>query len=59
MAKVSLKKTTRQNKIQILIALAHNPKKCVIIMTHSKEVATFADGIYNLRNGQLTLLKTK
>lgn len=59
MAKVSLKKTTRQNKIQILIALAHNSKKCVLIMTHSKEVAAFADVIYNFKKGQLTLLKNK
>lgn len=50
---------TEQKIMQILIALAHNSKKCVIIVTHSKEVAAFADVIYNLKNGQLTLLKNK
>ena len=40
--------------MQILIDLAHNSEKCVIIVTHSKEVAAYADIVYNLQNGKLT-----
>ena len=45
---------TEQMVMQILIDLAHNSEKCVIIVTHSKEVAAYADIVYNLQNGKLT-----
>ena len=45
---------TEQKVMQILIDLAHNAKKCVIIVTHSKEVSNYADIVYNLQNGKLT-----
>lgn len=45
---------TEQKVMQILIDLAHNSEKCVIIVTHSKEVAAYADIVYNLQNGKLT-----
>ena len=45
---------TEQKVMQILIDLAHNSEKCVIIVTHSKEVAAYADIVYNLQNGTLT-----
>lgn len=45
---------TEQKVMQILINLAHISKKCVIIVTHSKEVANYADIVYNLQNGKLT-----
>lgn len=44
---------TEQKVMQILIDLAHNSEKCVIIVTHSKEVAAYADIVYNLQNGKL------
>lgn len=46
---------TEQKIMQILIDLAHNSKKCVIVVTHSKEVSAYADIVYNLQNGKLTL----
>lgn len=45
---------TEQKVMQILIDLAHNSEKCVIIVTHSNEVAAYADIVYNLQNGKLT-----
>lgn len=45
---------TEQKVMQILIDLAHNSKKCVIVVTHSKEVASYADVVYNLQNGKLS-----
>ena len=45
---------TEQKVMQILIDLAHNSEKCEIIVTHSKEVAAYADIVYNLQNGKLT-----
>ncbi len=45
---------TEQKVMQILIDLAHKSEKCVIIVTHSKEVAAYADIVYNLQNGKLT-----
>ena len=45
---------TEQKVMQILIDLAHNSEKCVIMVTHSKEVAAYADIVYNLQNGKLT-----
>lgn len=45
---------TEQKVMQILIDLAHNSKKCVIVVTHSKEVAAYADVVYNLQNGKLS-----
>lgn len=44
---------TEQKIMKILIDLAHKSKKCVIVVTHSKEVANYADVIYNLQNGKL------
>ena len=50
----NLDNDTEQKVMQILIDLAHNSEKCVIIVTHSKEVAAYADIVYNLQNGKLT-----
>ena len=49
----NLDNDTEQKVMQILIDLAHNSEKCVIIVTHSKEVAAYADIVYNLQNGKL------
>lgn len=45
---------TEQKIMQILINLAHKSGKCVIIVTHSKEVSAYADVVYNLSNGKLS-----
>lgn len=40
--------------VSILQDLAHSENRCVIIVTHSKEVAAFADVTYRINKGQLT-----
>ena len=39
----------------ILLKLAHKENRCVIMVTHSKDVAAFADEIYQIAEGRLTL----
>lgn len=40
--------------IELLLEIAHKEKKCVIIISHSKEVKEKADIVYHLINGKLT-----
>ena len=42
-----------QNIVEILLALAHEEGKCVIIITHDEEIAGKADVVYTMRDGQL------
>ena len=42
-----------QNIVEILLALAHEEGKCVIIITHDEEIAGKADVVYTLRDGRL------
>ena len=44
---------TAKSIMDILIRLAHEEKKCVIVVTHSKEVAAYADKIMKIENGKL------
>ncbi|MCL2558985.1 MAG: ABC transporter ATP-binding protein [Turicibacter sp.] len=44
---------TEQEILEILEALAHEEDKCVIIVTHSPEVASIADVIFEMRGGKL------
>ncbi|GAA0220928.1 hypothetical protein GCM10008921_02800 [Metaclostridioides mangenotii] len=41
----------------ILVSLAHNHDKCVIIVTHSKKVCMYLDEIWGLKSGKLLFLK--
>ncbi len=42
-----------QKIVNILQELAHVRNRCVIVVTHSKQVATFADVTYKISRGQL------
>jgi len=44
---------TEQEVLEILSSLAYDSGKCVIIVTHSAEVASIADTIFEMRNGGL------
>lgn len=48
---------TEENILAILTSLAHNEGKCVIIVTHSKKVASVADEVWGMKDGNLTLVK--
>lgn len=43
----------QQKIVDILRELAHTENRCVIIVTHSKEVAAFADITYKIAKGRL------
>ena len=42
-----------QNIVEILLALAHEEGKCVIIIAHDEEIAGKADVVYTMRDGRL------
>lgn len=46
---------TEKNIMGILKALAHDENKCVIVVTHSKKVSTYADELLTLNCGKLSL----
>jgi len=47
----NLDKSTENSILKIFTHLAHDEGKCVIIVTHSKKVTTFADEVWNLDKG--------
>ncbi len=50
----NLDSDTEENIMNILQDLAHTAGKCVIIVTHSKSVASYADELLGLNQGKLT-----
>jgi len=44
---------TSKGIMDIFVRLAHEEKKCVIIVTHSKDVAAYADKIMRIANGKV------
>ena len=44
---------TESQIMDIFADLAHNQDKCVIIVTHSKKVSSYADDIYGIADGKL------
>ena len=48
---------TEENIMQILQKLAHDENKCVIVVTHSKQVAKYADELWGLNQGNLVFVK--
>ncbi|MEK4231270.1 ATP-binding cassette domain-containing protein [Solibacillus sp. FSL H8-0538] len=48
---------TEESIMKILTALSENENKCVIIVTHSKKVADYANEIWGISNGNLSLVK--
>ena len=51
----NLDENTAAEIIDILKCSAHESKKCVIVVTHSKEVAAAADQVLELKNKKLTI----
>jgi putative ABC transport system ATP-binding protein len=45
---------TETDILNILTSLAHDEKKCVIIVTHSKDVSSIADMVLTMENGNMT-----
>ncbi|MFS0780135.1 ABC transporter ATP-binding protein [Bacillus sp. 1P06AnD] len=53
----NLDKDTEENIMNILQSLAHEKNKCVIVVTHSKEVTKYVDELWGLNAGNLLFLK--
>lgn len=54
----NLDEDTEANIMRILCDLAHNENKCVIVVTHSKQVADkYADELWGLNKGNLVFVK--
>ena len=49
----NLDSETENDILNILTSLAHDEGKCVIIVTHSKEVSSVADEIFTMVSGNL------
>lgn len=48
---------TEENIMEILQKLAHDENKCVIVVTHSKQVSKYADELWGLNQGNLVFVK--
>lgn len=48
---------TEESIMNILKKLAHSEYKCVIVVTHSKKVASYADELWGLNQGNLVFVK--
>lgn len=48
---------TEKNIMEILQKLAHEEQKCVIVVTHSKQVSKYADELWGLNQGNLVFVK--
>lgn len=55
----NLDRDTEIEIMNILLKLAHEQNKCVIIVTHSKDVAEYADELRGLVKGNLNFIKDK
>ena len=53
----SLDAESENDVLKILVDLAHDEEKCVIIVTHSKKVSAVADVILTMKDGNLTFVK--
>lgn len=53
----NLDSDTEEGIMRILMDLAHQANKCVIIVTHSKAVAKYADELWGLNAGSLVFVK--
>ena len=53
----NLDERTEADILGILTALAHREGKCVIIVTHSREVAAYADEILGIKEGQIVSVR--
>lgn len=55
----NLDSDTQSDILRIFTTLAHEKGKCVIIVTHSKQVTGIADVIYTLKDGHLVEIRKK
>ncbi|MDQ0556359.1 putative ABC transport system ATP-binding protein [Paeniclostridium ghonii] len=55
----NLDSETEEKIMNILVSLAHEHDKCVIIVTHSKKVCTYLDEIWGLKSGKLLFIKSE
>lgn len=55
----NLDSETEERIMNILVSLAHEQDKCVIIVTHSKKVCTYLDEIWGLKSGKLLFIKSE
>ncbi|WP_040192498.1 ABC transporter ATP-binding protein [Clostridium culturomicium] len=55
----NLDESTEKEVLKIFSSLAHDDGKCVIIVTHSKEVTLIADVILVMNNGKIMPVKRK
>lgn len=53
----SLDNDTEDNIMSIFQKLAHDEGKCVIVVTHSKQVSKYADELWGLNKGNLVFIK--
>ncbi|WHY79761.1 ABC transporter ATP-binding protein [Neobacillus sp. WH10] len=53
----NLDSKTENGIMNIFTNLAHQEDKCVIIVTHSKSVASYADEILGIKDGKMQLVK--
>lgn len=53
----NLDSETEKTIMDILSSLAHDDKKCVIVVTHSKKVASYADELWGLNGGKMSYIK--
>lgn len=49
----NLDQTNQENIMSIFKALAHRYNKCIIVVTHSKDVAKYADHILKIKDGKI------
>ncbi len=53
----NLDNETEDEILDILVRLAHEEDRCVIIVTHSRRVTAVADVVLGMRNGQLAAVR--
>jgi len=53
----NLDNDTEENIMNILSSLAHEEGRCVIVVTHSKKVSSYADELWGLNAGRISFIK--
>jgi len=53
----NLDKETEQEILTIFTRLAHEENRCIIIVTHSRKVASIADVVYSIQDGRLSIVR--